>query len=199
MTNVSSVSQVGFTDHICPVEHTNPRGFQPLSVRQTVVRGKSRGEERSLMDGVVQHLMLKCSQEHGSFWSLCALRWMHEAPPAAGTWGKQRRRSCFLSQLEEQEEAGLALGMRETRCLFPPFLLSWLYGVLWGQADFPSPFCSTTKGSRAPTGFWDPWEMWDGGGRGRGKEQEEKGVSPGPPSMRQIPAGWAHARALSLG
>lgn len=46
----------------------------------------------------------------------------------------------------------------------------------------------------------DPWEMWDGGRRGR--EREEKGVPPRPPgplSVRQIPAGWAHARVLSPG
>lgn len=43
------------------------------------------------LQGVVQHLMLSNmlpGLERGPFWSLCAPRWVHEAPPAAGTWVK---------------------------------------------------------------------------------------------------------------
>lgn len=81
--------------------------------------------------GVVQHLMLSKvlpGLEHGPSRSLCVPHWVHEAPPAAGTWVKQRRHSCSLSLSQQAGGTDRSrFGARDVGVQMPlpsfPFLL----------------------------------------------------------------------------
>jgi len=153
----------------------DPCGVQPLSVRQTTVRGESKGVGRSRMDavlrGVVRHLMLSSvlpGLKHGPSQSLRALRWVHKAPPAVGTRVKPRR--CSRSQQAGGTQRS-RFGARDVGvgCLSPPFFSSQFYSVLQGQAGSPTPLCDPAKGGCqlscplgqgeaecGSLGFWDP-------------------------------------------
>ena len=79
-------------------------------------------------------------------------------------------------------------------------------------ASFPAPWdrgrpsvAHWAFGTRAPSqgAMRDPWEMQDAGGWEGGRSRRRRVSPPAPlpglPSVRQIPAGWAHVRVLSPG